>query len=240
MAAVGTLVLVADADDLVAELKPASGEGKVVGLKTGENKVELPAGEVLVSVATKAGRKVLDQKVDIAAGAAQTLQLTSRGKVVIVLAKDASVAVDDNDVSVDGDKFTFSAAPGSHSVVVQRPGFFGQKGLVDVQIGKTSTVQPVLAEYDAGGKRTIAWAGLLGGGALVVGALVIDATTKFDEFGGDTVRWTLVGAGTAAFVGGTIMLKNAMDEEAPIQDATFQVQVSRAPGGGMVALTKRF
>lgn len=236
----GTLVLVADADDLVAELKPASGEGKVVGLKPGENKVELAAGEVAISVSTKAGRKVLDQKLEVAPGGSQTVQLVSRGKLVVVLAKDASVAVDDQDLNADGDKFTVSAAPGTHSVVVQRPGFYGQKGQVEVQLGKTATLNPTLAEFESGSKRTVAWAGILGGGALVVGALVIDATTKFNEFGGDTVRWTLLGAGTAAFVGGTIMLKNAMDEEAPVRDATFQVQVSRAPGGGLVAISKRF
>lgn len=236
----GILLLVADADDLVAELKPASGEGKVVGLKTGENKVELAAGEVVVSVATKSGRKVLDQKVDIGAGATQTVTLVSRGKLVVILAKDASVAVDDKDLDADGDKFTVSAAPGSHSVVVQRPGYFGQKGQVEVQLGKTATLNPTLTVFDSGGKRTVAWAGILGGAALVVGALIVDTTTKFDEFGGDTVRWTMLGAGTAAFVGGTIMLKTVMDEDAPIQDATFQVQVTRAPNGGVVSLSRRF
>ncbi|MSQ81826.1 MAG: hypothetical protein EXR77_02790 [Myxococcales bacterium] len=236
----GTLVLVADADDLIAEIKPAGGEGKVVGLKIGENRVETPAGDATVAVSTKTGRKVGDYKVTIVGGEAQNLPIVSRGTLIVKLAKDASLAVDDMDIEWESDQFTVSVAPGLHSVIVQRPGFFGQKGQLEVTLGKTATLVPTLDEFDAGGKKTFAWVGIIGGGVLVIGALVVDATTRFDEFGGDTVRWTLLGAGAAAFVGGTVMLKNAMDEVAPINDATFSIRLARTPGGGLVALRTQF
>lgn len=240
VAAPGTLILNADADDLVAEVKPASGEAKMVGLKKGENKVEVPAGDVMIAVNTKDGRKISESKLTFAGGDAQTLEIKSRGKLVVQAPTDADVQLDGKDVPAQSGQFAVDTVPGHHSVVVQRAGHFGQKGTVDVAVGKTATIAPQFESYDPGTKKTVAWAGMLGGGALVLAAVVIDATHKYDDFGGDTVRWTLLGAGAAAFVGGTVMLKNIMDEAAPIKDTTFSVQVAHAQGGGVVSLAGKF
>jgi len=239
-AADGTLVISADADDLVAEIKVAGGDARLVGLKKGDNRVELAAGDVVVSVSTKAGRRILDTKVAITGGGESRLDVKSRGTLVVEAPADADVSLDDRDVAAEGGVFKATATPGGHSLVVQRAGYYGMRGTVEVEVGKTARVATQFEAFDPGPKATIAWAGIIGGGALVVAAVAIDATSRFDEWGGDVARWTLLGTGAAAFVGGTVMLKHTMDEPAPIKDTRFSVQVARVKGGALAGLTLRF
>lgn len=234
-----TLVVDADADDLLAEIK-AGGDTRLVGLKKGPNKQQVPAGSVQLSIATKAGRQVSQQTLDLAAGAERTVSVASRGRLIVQVPVDADVAVDGKDIKVEAGQFAADFEPGAHTLVVQRPGQFGQRGPVEVQAGKTSTVAPQLQGYDAGGKKTWAWAAMITGGALIVGTVIVDATNKFDEFGGDATRWTLFGLGSAGFVGGTVLLKHAMDETPPVQDTKFGVQVARTRGGAMASLAWKF
>lgn len=239
-AAPGNVVITADADDLVAEIKPASGDARVVGLVKGDNRIELAAGDATVTITTKAGRRISDNKVTVASGADVALDVKSRGKLVVQAPADASVELDGKDVPADAGQFSVDTTSGGHSVLVQRPGYYGQKGNVDVEVGKTAKLAPEFESFDAGSRKTIAWAGIIGGGALVVTAIVIDANTTYNQAGGDVVRWTLLGAGGAAFVGGTVLLKAIMDEAAPVKDAKFSVQLAHLPGGGSAALALRF
>ncbi len=239
-AAAGTLVIMADADDLVAEIKPATGEARVVGLKKGENRTEVPAGDAEVVITTKAGRRILDAKVAITAGADAPLDVKSRAKLVVQAPADAEVELDGTDVTPTAGQFSVETTPGGHSLVVQRVGHYGQKGPVDIEVGKTTKIVPEFERFDPGSRKTIAWAGILGGGALVITAIIIEANTKYNEAGGDVVRWTLVGAGAVGFVGGTVMLKQIMDEPAPIKDAKFSVQVARTQGGAVATVGLRF
>lgn len=239
-AAPGKLVITADADDLVAEIKAPGSEPRLIGLKKGENPLEVAAGSVQVSVQTKGGRKVLEQSVEVAAGGSAQLAVRSRGILVIQVPADADVAVAGKDVDADAGAFRVELEPGSHSVVVQRAGHFGQKGSVTVEAGKTATVAPQFEAYDYGGKKTYAYAGIIGGGALVVAAIAIDALSKYDEFGGDVTRWSLLGVGAAGFVGGTILLKHTLDEAAPIKDVRYDVKVAGLRGGAVANLSLRF
>lgn len=239
-AEVGTIVIDADADDLVAEVKPSKGDPRMVGLKKGENRVEVPAGPASVVVTTKSGRAVATLSIDVAAAATQTAKVVSRGKLIVQVPADAEVTLDDKPVPAQDGQFAGEFEPGAHSLVVQRDGHFGQRGSVSLAAGKTATVATTLQGYDPGGKATAAWVAMIGGGVLLVGTLVVDATTKWDEFGGDVTRWTMFSVGAAGFVGGTVLLKRTMDEVPPVQDTDFTVQVSRAPGGGVAHVGWKF
>ena len=234
------LIIQADADDLVAEVRAPGSEPRMIGLKKGDNSVEVASGSVQVSVQTKGGKKVSDSTVDVAPGGEAKLAVRSRGTVVIQVPADADVTVGGKDVEGQEGKFTVELEPGAHSLVVQRPGHFGQKGDVTVIAGKTATVAPQLESYDYGGKKTYAYAAILGGGALVVAAIALDALGSYDEFGGDVTRWSLLGLGAAGFVGGTIMLKHTLDEAAPIKDVRYDVKIARLQGGAVASLGLRF
>ncbi len=240
VAAPGKLIIQADADDLVAEVRAPGSEPRMIGLKKGDNSVEVASGSVQVSVQTKGGKKVSDSTVDVAPGGEAKLAVRSRGTVVIQVPADADVTVGGKDVEGQEGKFTVELEPGAHSLVVQRPGHFGQKGDVTVIAGKTATVAPQLESYDYGGKKTYAYAAILGGGALVVAAIALDALGSYDEFGGDVTRWSLLGLGAAGFVGGTIMLKHTLDEAAPIKDVRYDVKIARLQGGAVASLGLRF
>jgi hypothetical protein len=174
--------------------------------------------------------------------AAQPLKVAvvSRGRVVIQVPADADVELDGKEVKADKGAFTLDADPGSHTLLVQRAGQYGQKGSIEVAVGKTTTVPVTFQGWDAGGKKTWAWVAMLGGGALIATAVTINAVSKYDEIGGDAARWTLFGLGTAGFVGGTVLLKHAMDEQAPVQDTRFNVQVGQTRGGAMATVGWKF
>lgn len=239
-AAPGKLIIQADADDLVAEVRAPAGEARMVGLKKGDNPIEVASGTVQVSVQTKSGKKVGDFTVELAAGGEAKLAVRSRGTLVVQVPADADVKVGDKELEAQEGKFTVDLEPGSHSVLVQRPGYFGQKGDIAVDAGKTATVAPQLEAYDYGGKKTYAYAAIIGGGALVVAAIALDALGSYDEFGGDASRWTLLGVGAAGFVGGTILLKHTLDEVAPVKDVRYDVKIARLQGGAVATLGLRF
>lgn len=233
-------MITADADDLVAEIKAPASEPRLVGLKKGENAIEVTSGSVQVSVQTKGGRKVVEQGIDVPAGGQAQLAVRSRGILLVQVPADADVQVEGKDVEADAGKFQVELEPGSHSLVVQRPGQFGQKGSVAVEAGKTATVAPQFETYDYGGKKTYAYAGIIGGGVLVVAAIAIDALSTYDEFGGDVTRWSLLGVGAAGFVGGTILLKHTLDQAAPVKDVRYDVKVAGLRGGAVANLSLRF
>lgn len=239
-AAPGFLLLQADADDLLVDLTAPNQPAQRIGLKVGDNKIELPAGTVEVAVTTKEGRAVLTRSLTIVSAATETLAIVSRAKVVIEVAADASVELDgtERDAPTKG-RSELLLPPGTHGLTVQRPGFFGRKGDFTAEVGKTTTVHVELDPYDAGGKKTWGWVGLIGGGALVVSAIAIDTFSKYDDIGGDATRWTLFGLGAAGFVGGTIVLKAAMDEVAPVRPGKYDIRVARTQGGAaaMVQVT---
>jgi hypothetical protein len=239
-AAAGKLIITADSDDLVAEIKAPASEPRLVGLKKGENTIEVTSGSVQVSVQTKGGRKVVEQGVDVPAGGQAQLAVRSRGILLVQVPADADVQVGGKDVDADAGKFQVELEPGSHSLVVQRPGQFGQKGSVTVEAGKTATVAPQFEAYDYGGRKTYAYAAIIGGGALVVAAIAVDALSSYDELGGDVTRWSLLGVGAAGFVGGTILLKHTLDEAAPVKDVRYDVKVAGLRGGAVANLTLRF
>ena len=236
----GKLILQADADDLVAEVRAPGSEPRMVGLKKGDNSVDVASGAVQVSIQTKGGRKVSDATVDVPAGGEGKLAIRSRGTVIIQVPADADVSLDGKEVEGQEGKFTAELEPGAHSLVVQRAGHFGQRGEVSVVAGKTATVAPQFEGDDYGGKKTYAYAAIVGGGALVLAAIALDALGKYDDFGGDVTRWSLLGVGAAGFVGGTILLKHTLDEAAPVKDVRYDVKIARLQGGAVATLGLRF
>lgn len=236
----GKIILQADADDLVAEVRAPGSEPRMVGLKKGDNSVDVASGSVQVSVQTKGGRKVSDNTVEVPAGGEAKVAIHSRGTVVVQVPADADVSVGGKDIEGQEGKFSVELEPGAHSLVVQRAGHFGQKGEVSVVAGKTATVAPQFEAYDYGGKKTYAYAAIVGGGALVVAAIALDALGNYDDFGGDATRWSLLGIGAAGFVGGTILLKHTLDEAAPVKDVRYDVKIARLQGGAVATLGLRF
>ncbi len=227
------LVVQTDADDLVIELRGETSEGRLVGLKKGDNDLEVPAGPLRAAITAKGGRAVAMVDVQLAASERKTVKVASRGALVVQAPADAHVQVDGKDLSAQNGVFTGDFEPGARSVVVQRIGSLGQKGNVTVQVSKTATVTPELDRFDPGGRTTMAWASIVAGGALVVAALVVDATVKWDDYGGDGARWGAFSLGAAGFIGGTVLLKRTLDEPAPVEERPFKVQVSHAPGGAV-------
>lgn len=239
-AAPGTLVLQADADDLLADLT-AGGATQRIGLKTGDNRVELAAGAVDVLITGKDGREVQRRSLTLGSGETQTLAIVSRALVRILAPADATVELDSKEQDVKSKGPTdLKLVPGPHKLVIQRPGYFGRSAEVTAVAGKTTTVHVELDEYNAGGKKTWGWVGLIGGGALVVTAIAVDSFSKFDELGGDATRWSLFGLGAAGFVGGTMLLKAAMDEQAPIKPGSFRMDVTGTRGGAAAQLSVAF
>ncbi len=228
-----------DADDegLVAEVA-----GEVHGLKKGDNRYELPAGVAGVRIKDKAGKVLLDKSVDVPAGGDVTLVVKTLGRIVVQSADDAKVTLDGKAVDRKAAAAGISVAPGEHAVQVSRPGYFGRKGKLNVAVGQTATVDPTLEAFVAGSSSTLAWAGIIGGGALVVTGVLVDAFADWDSVGGEGARWGLLGVGAAAFVVGNIMLKNQMDEAAnpPMRDGGLKVQVGALQGGAMAVVAGRF
>ncbi len=106
--------------------------------------------------------------------------------------------------------------------------------------GKTHAIAPELAAFDPG-NRTVAWAGVLGGGALLLTSVLVERFAGADEMGGEPVRWGLVGLGLAGFVGGTMMMKDILRKEAkpPLKDGSFDVKVSAASMQRQAAIARR-
>ncbi|MSP91301.1 MAG: hypothetical protein EXR79_05805 [Myxococcales bacterium] len=240
----GKLVVTADADGLVLEIRAAGADSRVVGLKSGENPVDLASGSVHVVVKTAAGQLLNDSQIAVPAGGEVRLSAISTGQLVVDAADGAFVEVDGKVMAKKDGKVGGSFTAGPHTLVVQHNGFYGRKGPVEVPTGRTATVKPDLEAFvvDTGTKSTVGWVGILGGGALVVTAVALDVFRGKETTGGDTMRWALVGVGAAGFIGGTVMVKQAMDAaaEAPVKDGTWNVVVGRRNGGGEVRLGWRF
>ncbi len=230
------LVIQADADDLVVELRTDAGEPRLVGLKKGDNDLDVPAGTVKVAVTSKAGRAVAQLDLTLAAGERKNVAVVSRGQLRVKASADAQVQVDGKALPVQDGVFAGDFEPGDRSLVVQRVGYQGQKGSVAVQVGKIATVTPELERFDPGGRVTMAWTSIAVGGALVVAALVVDATVTWKDYGGDAGRWGAFSLGAAGFIGGTVLLKNTLDQQAPVQERPFQIQVSGTRGGGVARI----
>ena len=236
-AAPGLLILAADDDGLVAEVS-----GTIVGLKKGDNRFDLPAGSARVVVKTAAGKVVHEGVAVIPSAAQERIAIISLGKLEVRAPANAKVAVDGKDLTASGDAYAADLQPGSHSVLVTSTGHVGKKGTVEIEAGKKAAIAASLEAFEPAGHETLAWVGIIGGSALVVAALIIEANTKFDQAGGDPMRWTLLGVGSAGLVGGTMLLKSAMDDAAtpPVQDGTFDVKVTQVRGGAMARLAMRF
>ncbi len=236
-AAPGVLVLAADADGLVAEVS-----GAVVGLKKGDNRFDLPAGSAKVLVKTAAGKVVHESVAVIPSAGEERVTLVTLGKVEMRVPAQAKVLIDGKEVPATAGACSADLEPGTHSLLVTGPGHVGKKGSFEIESGKKAAIAAVLDVYNPPGHEDLAWAGMIGGGALIVAALVIEGTTKFDQLGGDAVRWSLLGVGTAGFVGGTLLLKSSMDEAAtpPVLDGKFDIKVSQIRGGAMTRLGMRF
>jgi len=230
------VVVVADADDLVAEVG-----GAIRGLKAGENRIELPAGDHTVVVRTKAGKAIGSYPVQVPSGGEARVQIVSTGVVVVPAREGRVVEVDGKAVEAKDGRYEIRRGAGKVPVVVKEAGKVGRKGEVDILVGKTATLDPTLEAFSAGNKN-VALACILGGGALVLGGTLMEVFADADAVGGDGTRWALMGIGTAAFVGGTIWMKDILAKEnsPPVQPGTFDVKFAATRGGAAARLTLRF
>ncbi len=232
----GALILVVDADT-----DEATVGGQGASLKKGENKLGLPAGKVAYAVKFPSGL-VVKGEASVPPGGEVRAEVWSAGKLLLHVGEGAKVEIDGKAAQVASGQVLQEAGIGSHTVIVTQPGFIGRKAAIDVTGGHTTEITANLEKFETPVDDTLAWIGIIGGGALVVTALVIDAVTQYDKVGGETTRWSLLGVGTAGFVGGTLLLKHNMDEVGtpPTQDGTFNVKVTRWGNGAMALLGWRF
>lgn len=232
----GAIVIVADADELVAEVA-----GAVHGLKKGDNRFEVAAGACTVVVKTKAGQAVGSYDVQVPAGGEQRLVVVSTGAVEVPVQGERTVEIAGKPVAAVDGKVSARLPPGKVPVVVREPGKTGLKGEVVVVVGKTATVDPKLEAFDPGNKNA-ALAGIIGGGAMVLLGVLMEGPIDATALGGDATRWALFGVGTAAFVGGTIWMKDiiAKENSPPVKDGSFDVRLSGGRSGAGAAIAWRF
>lgn len=235
------LIIAADADFSLT-IKSGTTERKI-DLKKGENRIELPQGHFVLQ-ADPARMRAEPAEGDLTEpGGEVRILLTTQGKVAVAApGLDARVEVDGKALVAHDGKAQAELPAGPHSVIVRKPGHYGAKGTVDVAPGRTADVSAQLERFEGNGNKTFAWAGIIGGGALIVAAIAVDAFSKYDDIGGDATRWTLLGLGSVGFVGGTILLKGYLDEEAapPVKDARFDVKVAALPGGALAQIGGKF
>ncbi len=232
----GSLILVVDADTDEATIG-----GQAASLKKGDNKLGLPAGKIAWTVKFANGLTVKGEA-NVPAGGEARAEAWSAGKLLLHVGEGAKVEIDGKVAQVAAGQVLQDVGIGSHTVVVTQPGYVGRKASVDVTGGHTTEITASLEKFDMPVNNVLAWVGIVGGGALVVTALIIDAATQYDKVGGEATRWTLLGVGTAGFVGGTLLLKHNMDEVGtpPTKDGTFDVKVTRWGNGAMALLGWRF
>ncbi len=235
------LMVVSDVDASLT-IKLATTERKV-DLKKGENRVELPQGHFTLLVDPAKVRAEPAEGDLTESGGELRIVLTTLGRVDVALpGEDGRIELDGKTLPAKDGKVHAEVPAGPHSLIVRRPGHFGAKGSVDVAPGRTTAVTAQMEKFEGTGNKTLAWVGIIGGGALVVGAIAVDAFGKYDEIGGDATRWTLLGLGAVGFVGGTILLKGYLDEDAtpPVKDARFDVKVAVLPGGALAQVGGKF
>lgn len=232
----GSLILAVDADT-----DDASVGGQAASLKKGDNKLGLPAGNVAYVVKFANGLTVKGEA-NVPPGGEVRAEAWSTGKLLLHVGEGAKVEIDGKSAQVASGQVLQDVGIGSHTLVVTQPGYIGRKASVDVTGGHTTEITANLDKFEVPVDNTLAWVGIVGGGALVVTALVIDAVTQYDKVGGEATRWSLLGVGTAGFVGGTLLLKHNLDEVGlpPTKDGTFDVKVTRWGNGAMALLGWRF
>lgn len=230
----GHVVIVADADGLVAQVG-----GALHGLKKGANRYPLPAGSHTVVVKNKKGAKIGSYPVTIAPAGEATVKVATVGTLTLNVADGGSLEVNGKKVKAKNGVASTSVPAGSHSIVVKRPGYFGTKGSLEVAAGSKLAIDPAMEKFK-GGSRTLAWAGVVGGGALVVTAVLLEAFADAGDVGGDATRWVLVGVGTAGFVGGTILMKDLIKKEnnPPVHPGKIKAKLSL--GGKVARFAYRF
>ena len=220
----GHVLIVSDADALVAEVA-----GALHGLKTGENRIQVPAGATKIVVRSKKDAEVATFQVNVPAAGEARVTVVTKGTIVVDAGEQQAVEVDGNAVTAKDGRMESSVAAGKHSVVVSAPGRIGQKGDIEVVAGKTHTISPQLRQLEIGNK-SLAWAGIYGGGAMVLVSVLMESFVDAGAAGGDVTRWGLAGVGAAAFVLGTIEMKDILKKEStpPVDDTTFKVKISSA------------
>ena len=201
----------------------------------------MPGDRHAIVVRDKANKEIGSFKVMIEAEKEARITVVTKGKIVVAADAKTAVQIDGKAVKANDGQVASTLAAGKHSVVITSPGREGLKGDVHVIAGKTHTVSGALKAFDAG-SRPAAWAGIIGGGALILTAVLIESFADVSAVGGDATRWALVGVGTAGFVGGTILMKGILEREAnpPIKDGKFDVKISATPTMKGAAVAMRF
>lgn len=232
----GALILVVDADS-----DEVTVGGQAASVKKGDNRLSLPAGGVQYVVKFASGITVKGEAV-VPAGGEVRAEAWSGGKLVLHVGDGSKVEIDGKAAMAAGGQVQADLPIGSHTLVVTQPGHIGRKATVDVAGGRTTEIFVNLDEFVVPVNNGLAWTGIIGGGVLIVTALVIDGVTTYDKVGGEATRWSLLGVGTAGFVGGTLLLKHNMDEVGtpPTQDGTFDVKITRYGDGAMALVGWRF
>ena len=217
----GFVVVNVDAEGLSAVVG-----GEVHGLKKGDNRFELPAGATTVDVQGKDGKSLQKFPVTVESGKDSQVAVRTTGKLVVNGAA-LSVQVDGKPVVAKDGSVSADLALGKHSVVVTQPGRVGIKSDIEVMAGKTHTIAPNLANFDAG-NTSIAMGAVLGGGGLIIAAMLLERFGTAGGMGGEATRWVMVGGGIAGFAGGTMMMKGIYKRRAnpPVEDGKLDVQVS--------------
>ncbi len=232
----GYVNLASDATGLVAEFNSA-----LHGLKEGNNRYELPVGDYAVVVTDGAKKEIAREQVRVESKQTATVTVVTKGKVIIAAGKSVAVQIDGKAAVAKDGKVESTVVAGKHSVVITEPGMIGREGALEVTAGKTHMVSAKLSPYDAGSK-TAAWAGVIGGGGLILTAVLLEAFADPVAVGGDATRWALVGVGTTGFVSGTIMMKGILKREAnpPVKKGKLNVKISAGPQMKGAAVAMRF
>lgn len=232
----GYAVITSDADGLTAEVA-----GTLKGLKVGETRVELQPGDHKITVTDKDKKVVATFDIKIEPEGEAKVSVVTRGQIVVPTAAEVKVKIDGKDVAAADGKVSATLPAGPHSVVVTQTGMVGAKASVDVAAGKTHMITAGLKPYDAGSKPA-AWAAIIGGGGLILAGVLLEAFADRDAVGGDATRWSLVGVGTAGFVGGTILMKDILKKEAnpPIEEGGLTIKLAATPRLQGAAVAMRF
>jgi len=234
-----TLKVTVDQPGMSAEI-----DGDAHPLKEGDNFWTRRPIPTRVVIKGADGKVLLEDNVQLKPGETYTLTVSTMSEIKLEVTEGTQIEIDGKMADAKPGTFSTRLRAGSHTLLVKRPGYFGQKGTIAVDAGRSHTIGTSLEKVpDMSRTRTVAWAGIIGGSAMLMSAVVLEFATDANTRGpgGDAARWILGGGGSVAVITGTLVLKGAMDAmDAPeVKETPFTVGFAPTRGGAsaMVGLS---